>query len=450
MQSSSALQYITFRYCELAGAPGSLGNANSTGAAVYCVNPGDGSSHDITFQYCWTHDVWPDTYAFNASNITIEYCFMDQNASTPSFHGQNFNGNNVTSVIFRYNRIRNPQGTAVFTIPPVGAPIVANVWIYGNVIYDDGGGSDISAFVECINDATANSWRVFNNTLVGIQWWPRTTSIYAGSDDLAYNNLYVNCADVSSGNGGFTVDYSGYSGTPAPPQTHVPSVPANPFVNAAAFDFHLTAHTGSGFNAGAPFNIDVDGNTRTNWDVGAYEYVGGGVASTDTTAPTVALTAPAANAVLSNTVSLTATATDNVGGSGVANVTFLVDGSAVGSDSATPYAFSLNTATLANGAHTVQARATDVAGNQATTATVAVTVQNTVTATVAVVLIAHHIGRAGLHCMRAVASVAAIDKASMGVALSLPTMWRAIRQPPPPWPSRCRTPWLTPPRPPCL
>ncbi len=98
---------------------------------------------------------------------------------------------------------------------------------------------------------------------------------------------------------------------------------------------------------------------------------------TDTTAPTVALTAPAANATVSNTVTLSATASDNVG---VAGVQFIVDGANVGAEDTTaPYSISWDSKTVANGSHTVSAKGRDAAGNTTTTTPISITVSNTVT-----------------------------------------------------------------------
>ncbi|HVE87317.1 MAG TPA: PHB depolymerase family esterase, partial [Myxococcales bacterium] len=94
--------------------------------------------------------------------------------------------------------------------------------------------------------------------------------------------------------------------------------------------------------------------------------------ATDVTPPAVALTAPADGATVSGTVTLSATASDNVG---VARVDFLVDGSVVGTSSAAPYQVAWNSAGVANGGHTVSAKAYDAAGNSATS-TRSITVSN--------------------------------------------------------------------------
>jgi glucose/arabinose dehydrogenase len=95
----------------------------------------------------------------------------------------------------------------------------------------------------------------------------------------------------------------------------------------------------------------------------------------DTTPPTVAITAPANNAGVSDIVAVSADAADNVG---VTGVQFFVDGTANGpEDTAAPYALSWDSRTVTNGAHTISARARDAAGNTTTSAVVNVNVANT-------------------------------------------------------------------------
>ena len=95
----------------------------------------------------------------------------------------------------------------------------------------------------------------------------------------------------------------------------------------------------------------------------------------DTAAPAVAITAPAANAAISGTVNLMASASDNVA---VASVQFKVDNANTGAAiSAVPYIYALNTALLSDGNHILTAMATDTSGNSATSLGVAVKVNNT-------------------------------------------------------------------------
>ena len=100
--------------------------------------------------------------------------------------------------------------------------------------------------------------------------------------------------------------------------------------------------------------------------------------SNDTTAPTVLITAPSGGATVSGSVTLSATASDNVS---VVGVQFLVDGVAVNTeDTSSPYSRTWTTTTGGNGTHTVSARARDAAGNTTTSTGVTVTVANDTTA----------------------------------------------------------------------
>ena len=96
--------------------------------------------------------------------------------------------------------------------------------------------------------------------------------------------------------------------------------------------------------------------------------------TSDSTAPSVSLTAPAGGATLVDSVDVTANATDNVG---LRGVQFKLDGSNLGSEDTTaPYSFTWNTTSASNGPHTLTAVATDETGNATTSAPVSVTVNN--------------------------------------------------------------------------
>ncbi|HEX4525868.1 MAG TPA: chitobiase/beta-hexosaminidase C-terminal domain-containing protein [Gaiellaceae bacterium] len=128
--------------------------------------------------------------------------------------------------------------------------------------------------------------------------------------------------------------------------------------------------------SGNPFTLSSTAtvNYRSYDVVGNLEADNSVQISIDGTVPTVTLTAPAANSLATGTITLSANASDNVA---VASVDFLVDGNVVGSSSAAPYSFSWNSTSVPDGSHTIAARATDTAGNQATTSTITVTTINT-------------------------------------------------------------------------
>lgn len=134
-----------------------------------------------------------------------------------------------------------------------------------------------------------------------------------------------------------------------------------------------------------PYTATVDSTTLANGShslvAKAYDAAGNvGTSSTvsfsvsnstggDTTPPTVS----AAESGSSGTISLSATASDNVG---VTKVEFYVDGALKATDTATPYTASLDSTTLANGSHSLVAKAYDAAGNVGTSSTVSFSVSN--------------------------------------------------------------------------
>jgi hypothetical protein len=158
--------------------------------------------------------------------------------------------------------------------------------------------------------------------------------------------------------------------------------------------------TGTGINCGTdcsetlPTNTSVtltatpaSGSTFTGWgggctgtsptctvmlssNINVTATFGGG--TPDTIAPTISITSP--SGVISGTVTLSATAADNVG---VLGVQFKLNGANIGSeDTSAPYEGLWNTAGITNGVHTLTAIARDAAGNQTTSSLVIVTITN--------------------------------------------------------------------------
>ena len=94
----------------------------------------------------------------------------------------------------------------------------------------------------------------------------------------------------------------------------------------------------------------------------------------DTTRPAVSLTAPAAAAIVSGSVTLSASATD---GSGVTAMKWYVDGVEVVSDyDGAPWSRLWSSGTVTNGTHKMFAKARDAAGNWGTSKTISFTVSN--------------------------------------------------------------------------
>jgi len=90
--------------------------------------------------------------------------------------------------------------------------------------------------------------------------------------------------------------------------------------------------------------------------------------------PSISMTEPAAGSTVAGTVTVSASASSNVG---VTSVQFQLDGADLGAAlTSAPYVLSWNTATVPNGTHSLTAVARDAAGNTATSSAVTVTVSN--------------------------------------------------------------------------
>jgi chitinase len=121
------------------------------------------------------------------------------------------------------------------------------------------------------------------------------------------------------------------------------------------------------------YSIDVAGNI---------ESVKSQQIQVDAAAPTVSISAPASGATFAQGAKVTVTAsvadlgTGSAAPSGIASVTFYLDGTTkLGTDNSGPYSISWNTNKIAKGTHTLTAVATDVAGNSATSAAVTITIR---------------------------------------------------------------------------
>jgi hypothetical protein len=114
---------------------------------------------------------------------------------------------------------------------------------------------------------------------------------------------------------------------------------------------------------------DAAGNTTTSAAVSV---------TVDNAAPTVSMTAPAAGATITGTTTVSATATDNTGGSGIAKVEFYIDSVLKFTSTTSPYSFSWDSTTATFGSHTLTAKAYDKVSpaNTATSAGVSVSVNN--------------------------------------------------------------------------
>jgi hypothetical protein len=165
-----------------------------------------------------------------------------------------------------------------------------------------------------------------------------------------------------------TVNYASSSGQTAQRVQLFEGVPGS---NGTVSSLSETATTTVTPTAGDHFYYakitQVDGLRLWSAPVWVTEGSGGG--SGDTTAPT----ATASESGSSGTITLNATASDNVG---VSRVEFYVDGALKATDTSSPYSATLDSTMLTNGTHALVAKAYDAAGNVGSSSSVSFSVSN--------------------------------------------------------------------------
>ncbi len=165
-------------------------------------------------------------------------------------------------------------------------------------------------------------------------------------------------------------------GSPGGPNAGGPYQPNTPLNGGTSFSITWNSATvANGSHVLTAIAYDATGNRGTSPPV-TVAVNNTATTPADTTPPTVSISAPATNAIVSgHAVRLGALASDN---QAVASVRFRIDGVDIGSpDTNAPFNFDWNSTTAANGSHAVTAVATDASGNQATSSAVIFSVNNT-------------------------------------------------------------------------
>ncbi len=293
--------------------------------------------------------------------------------------------------------LHDPQNTAVRMLPPDRTPPVVTITAPAD-------GATVSGFVTLAAAATDNIH------LTGVQFL--VDGLNVGAED-SMAPFTLNWSTQGFANGSHTVsavarDASGNQATaPAitvtlsnlpPPNvtitaptnqqevagTIVVSADASAAAGVAGVQFQLDGANLGAEDTNAPFAVTWNTRAVTNGthSLSAIARDTAGFTNADSVtilvnndllAPTVAITSPTNNAVVSGTVTISAEAADNLA---VAGVQLQLDGVNFGAEfTAPPYALDWNSLTAPNGGHTWAAVARDAAGNR-TTATAYVVVTN--------------------------------------------------------------------------
>ena len=275
----------------------------------------------LTISYSYIHNAGDDVITMlSTSNFTVEYSKFAFSYESATYHPdlvQGYGGP-YSNIIFRYNYIYDVDGTYLWGVHDNNT---ANGYeIYGNIIVFTNRPSNTSdGIVGDLNgNGTINNLKFYNNTITGDFNYNVGFGPIVGSNNVAYNNLWVKL----SGTGGFgsissvTHNYNSFYNL-----THSgeENRSGNPFTNSGNENFTLSGVTTAGTTLPNPYNVDMFGNVRGadgTWDRGAYEYLASGPPTTDTVSPSI----PAnliATPVSSSQINLSWNAsTDNIGVAG--------------------------------------------------------------------------------------------------------------------------------------
>ena len=223
-----------------------------------------------------------------------------------------------------------------------------------------------------INDVGQSTWEEINDGIAGSNYGWSICEGFCNPPNpsfrdpiFVYQNTGVDCAITG---GAF------YNPTIIQfPSTFVGHYFFADFCGGWISEINPATGTGSQFATGISSPVDLkvspDGFlyylARSSGSVGRIGFTGAGGGGSDTIPPTVSITNPANNAIVArrSTVTITATASDNVG---VTSVEFRINGALQCTDTTAPYSCSWRVPRTANQTYQIQARARDQAGNVGT------------------------------------------------------------------------------------
>lgn len=285
--------------------------------------------------------------------------------------GSGINGDGVQNSVIRNNLLYNNHASGISLYQIDGADSSKNNVVENNTVLQ---ASDGRWALNIADGSTGNT--VLNNILLSNHSFRGALSIDPASLTGLTSDYNIMIDRVTLNGGDTVISLASWKTTYGKDSHSFVSSAAQLFVDPATNDYRLSATSTAldrGTSQSAPA-VDLEGTARpqgAGFDVGAYERASGGGGG-DTISPSVTLNAPPPGATVSGTVNVTGSASDNVG---VTSVELYVDNVIAGSSTNPSFSISWNSATVANGSHTLTAKAYDAAGNVGS-ASITVTVSN--------------------------------------------------------------------------
>jgi hypothetical protein len=289
-----------------------------------------------------------------------------------------------TSLTFASQTVGTSSASQPVTLTNSGTSAVTGISVgaSGDFSETNNCGTSLSANSSCTINVT------FTPTAVGTRTGTLTVTDSAGTQTTSLSGTGVASVSLSPttiafGNQAFGVTSAPQAATLANGQTSSLTGISVSVTGTNGADFLQTNNCGTALAANSSCTINVTftpsiygaefATLRVTDSAGTQTSSLTGTGK-DVTAPTTQITAPANNATVSGTVTVTATATDNVK---VTSVQIYIDGTLKASGTSSPLNYSWATTGVSNGTHTIFSKASDAAGNVGTSSTITVTVSNT-------------------------------------------------------------------------
>lgn len=271
---SPAIEGLDIRHIDITG-PSGGGSDNGKPVSFYTQN-----CNNSTFAYLKMVDMGSNMFRSWGVNITVEYCYFGFFLNTAGNHGECmsvFGGTGIANWTVRYCLFTFTDGTGGLIFADDGG--AGTYEFYGNIFAPVNGGSlgGGNGLIGCVSGRNLTNLRIRQNTFIG--WTAPMCGIFdAIVSGFSQNNLFYNgttYGDMAV----LTCSFNHFASAGAGVGTNVTTSVGDPFVNWTASNFALTSNTTPGTNLGAPYNVDMLGNTRTTWTRGAIEFTGGSTPS---------------------------------------------------------------------------------------------------------------------------------------------------------------------------
>jgi len=331
---------------------------------------------DCTFWY--TQEYMKTTGSFNWNTRIANFKFANCGSTVTV---------SPTSLTFGAQQVGTTSAPQTVTLSNTGASAVSirSISTSGDFAETNNCGASLAGNSSCTINVT------FTPTATGTRTGTLTINDSAGTQTVSLTGTGTGTANVSLTPSRFNFGSVGVGNSSAPKAFTLSNGNsaaltgiAVSLTGANAGDFSQTNNCGTTLAANSSCTINVtftpsaygarSATLKVNDSAGTQTSSLAGTGA-DTTPPTTQITAPPNGATVSGNVTITATASDNLG---ITSIQIYIDGAVKSLGSSSPFTYIWNSTTVSNGTHTIFSKASDAAGNVGSSTTITVTVNNSV------------------------------------------------------------------------